>query len=73
VNTYPATVDVRRELVPYPGRLLAAERRARGTRPAPRASTRFSPAPPVPLWFRTDEHVSLPGAGLGICRATAYR
>jgi hypothetical protein len=37
--TYRAMLDVPRELVAYLSRLLAAERRARGTRRATRALT----------------------------------
>src|SRR3954469_147892 len=66
-------LDVPRELVQHPGRLLAAERQARGTRTGTRALTCFSPALLVLVWFRKGEDVTLLGAGFGVCRATAYR
>ena len=70
---YRATLDVPRELVQYLGRLLAAERLARGTRPGTRALTCFYQALLVLVWFRKGEDVTLLGAGFGISRATAYR
>lgn len=70
---YPAMVDVPRELVQYLGRLLAAERRARGTRRHTRALTCFYQALLVLVWFRKAEDMTLLGAGFGISRATAYR
>jgi hypothetical protein len=59
--------------VQYLGRLLAAERRARGTRRGTRALTCFYQALLVLLWFCKAEDVALLGAGCGISRATAYR
>jgi hypothetical protein len=70
---YPAMIDVPREPVRHLAQLLAAERRARGTRRGTPASTRFYQALPVLVWFRTAEDKTLLGAGLGVCRATAYR
>ncbi len=70
---YPAMVDVPRELVQYLGRLLAAERRAWGTRTGTRALTCFYQALMVLVWFRKGDDVTLLGAGFGISRATAYR
>jgi hypothetical protein len=66
-------VDVPRELVRYVARLLAAERRARGTRPGTRVLTCFYQALLVVIWFRKGEDLTLLGAGFGISRATAYR
>jgi hypothetical protein len=66
-------VDVPRELVRYLARLLAAERRARGTRKGTRALTCFYQALMVLVWFRKGEVKTLLGAGFGISRATAYR
>jgi hypothetical protein len=66
-------VDVPRELVQYLGRLLAAERRAKGTRRGTRALTCFHQALLVLVWFRKAEDMTLLGAGFGISRATAYR
>jgi hypothetical protein len=73
VIAYPAMLDVPRELVQYVGRLLAAERQARGTRAGTRALTCFYQALMVLVWFRKAEHLTLLGAGFGISRATAYR
>jgi hypothetical protein len=73
VIAYRATVDVPRELVQYLGRLLAAERRAKGTRRGTRALTCFYQALLVLVWFRKAEDLTLLGAGFGISRATAYR
>ncbi|MDM4723471.1 transposase family protein [Micromonospora sp. WMMA1363] len=70
---YRATIDVPRELVQYLGRLLAAERRARGTRRDTRALTCFYQALLVLVWFRKAEDLTLLAAGFGISRATAYR
>jgi len=73
VITYRATIDVPRELVQYLGRLLAAERRALGTRKRTRALTCFYQALLVLVWFRKGEEKTLLGAGFGVSRATAYR
>jgi hypothetical protein len=73
VIAYPAMIDVPRELVRHLAQLLAAERRARGTRRGTPASTCFYQALPVLVWFRTAEDKTLLGAGFGVCRATAYR
>ncbi|WBB95269.1 transposase family protein [Solwaraspora sp. WMMA2080] len=70
---YRAMVDVPRELVQYVSRLLAAERRTRGTRTGTRALTCFRQALMVLVWFRKGEDVALLGAGFGVSRATAYR
>ncbi|WP_223884381.1 transposase family protein [Micromonospora craniellae] len=70
---YRAMIDVPRELVQYLGRLLAAERRARGTRRDTRALTCFHQALLVLIWFRKAEDLTLLAAGFGISRATAYR
>jgi hypothetical protein len=73
VITYRATIDVPRELVQHLGRLLAAERRTRGTRQGTRALTCFYQALLVLVWFRKGEDVTPLGAGFGVSRATAYR
>jgi DDE superfamily endonuclease len=73
VIAYPAMLDVPRELVRYLARLLAAERRARGTRRGTRALTCFYQALLVVVWFRKAEDATLLGAGFGVSRATAYR
>jgi hypothetical protein len=66
-------LDVPRELVGYVSRLLAAERRARGTRRRTRALTCWYQALMVLVWFRKGEDKTLLGAGFGVSRATAYR
>src|SRR3954452_23554424 len=66
-------LDVPRELVQHLGRLLTAERRARGTRTGTRALTCFYQALMVLVWFRKADDLTLLGAGFGISRATAYR
>lgn len=70
---YRAMIDVPRELVQYLGRLLATERRAKGTRRDTRALTCFYQALLVLVWFRKAEDLTLLAAGFGISRATAYR
>lgn len=70
---YRAMVDVPRELVQYLGRLLAAERRALGTRAGTRSLTCFYQALMVLVWFRKGEDKAVLGAGFAISRATAYR
>lgn len=70
---YRAMLDVPRELVAYVSRLLAAERRARGTRRNTRALTCWRQALFVLVWFRKREDLTVLGAGFGISRATAYR
>jgi hypothetical protein len=73
VIAYRAMVDVPTELVRHLARLLAAERRARGTRRGTRALTCHYQALLVMIWFRKAEDKTLLGAGFGISRATAYR
>lgn len=70
---YSAMLDVPRELVRHLARLLAAERRALGTRRGTRALTCFYQAMLILVWFRKQEDATLLGAGFGISRATAYR
>ncbi|MEV0156327.1 hypothetical protein AB0H57_21720 [Micromonospora sp. NPDC050686] len=60
-----------RELVRHLARLLAAERRVRGTRRGTRALTCFHQALLVLIWFRKAEDKTLLGAGFGVFRATA--
>jgi DDE superfamily endonuclease/Helix-turn-helix of DDE superfamily endonuclease len=73
VIAYRAMLDVPSELVRYVAVLLAAERRARGTRKGTRALTCFYQAVLVLVWFRKGEDKALLGAGFGVSRATAYR
>lgn len=70
---YRAMLDVPRELVLAVSRLLAAERRARGTRRRSRALTCFKQALFVLVWLRKREELAVLGAGFGISRSTAYR
>lgn len=70
---YGAMLDVPRELVGYVSRLLAAQRRARGTRKRTRALTCWRHSLFVLAWFRKREDLTVLGAGFGISRATAYR
>lgn len=70
---YRAILDVPRELVRYVSRLLAAERRAIGTRKNTRALTCHRQALLVLVWFRKNEDKTLLGAGFGVSRSTAYR
>ena len=67
---YRAMRDVPRELVHYLAQLLAAERRARGTRTGTRGLTCFRQALMVLVWFRKGEDKTLLGAGFAVSRAT---
>jgi hypothetical protein len=74
VITYPARLDVPRELVQHLGQLLASERQVRGTRSGTRALTCFYQALMVLVWFRKGKDMTLLGAGFGVSRATeAFR
>jgi len=54
-------LDVPRELVAYVSRLLAAERRVRGTRRGSRALTCWREALFVLAWFRKREDLTVLG------------
>ena len=71
--TYVCTLDVSRELVLYVARLLAAERRRRGTRRGTRRLTPFHQARFALAWLRDRCDLERLGGGFGLCRATAYR
>ena len=71
--TYRATLDVRRELVQFVAKLLAAERRRRGTPRGSRALTCFWQAVLGLRWFRERTTADALARDLGISRATAYR
>jgi hypothetical protein len=73
VITHRAILDVPRELAQYLGRLLAAERRRRGTRKHSRALTCFWQAVLGLRWFRENTDPSALARDHGISRATAYR
>ena len=68
-----AMVDVSRELVAYVASLLAARRRARGTRRRSRALSCGKQALFALVWFRKREDLTVLAAGFGISRATGYR
>ncbi|EWM15233.1 transposase family protein [Kutzneria sp. 744] len=71
--TYPATLDVPRELAQHLGRLLQAERRRRGTRTNSRALTCFWHAVLGLRWFRQNADITTLARDHGISRATGYR
>jgi hypothetical protein len=73
VIAYGAMVDVSRELVAYVASLLAARRRARGTRRRSRALSCGKQALFALVWFRKREDLTVLAAGFGISRATGYR
>jgi hypothetical protein len=66
-------LDVSRELVAYVASLLAARRRARGTRRGSRALSCGKQALFALVWFRKREDLTVLAAGFGISRATGYR
>ncbi len=71
--TYPAMLDVPRELVTFLAELLATERRDRGTRAGTRAPSCGKQSLFALVWFRERRDVALTGKGLGISPATSYR
>jgi hypothetical protein len=66
-------LDVPRELAQPVSRLLAAERRRRGTRKGSRVLTCFRQAVLGLRWFRQDADIRALGRDHGTSRATAYR
>ena len=70
---YRAMLDVPRELVTYVSRLLATQRRTRGTRRGTRALTCWRQALFALVWLRKREDLTILGASFGISLATAYR
>ena len=70
---YRATLDVPRELVQFTAKLLAAERRRRGTPRGSRALTCFWQAVLGLRWFRDRTAPEALARDHGISRATAYR
>ncbi len=70
---YRATLDVPRELVQFTAKLLAAERRRRGTPRGSRALTFFWQAVLGLRWFRDRTAPEALARDHGISRATAYR
>jgi DDE superfamily endonuclease len=73
VIAYRATLDVPRELVQFTAKLLAAERRRRGTPRGSRALTCFWQAVLGLRWFRDRTAPEALARDHGISRATAYR
>ena len=70
---YRATLDVPRELVQFTAKLLAAERRRRGTPAGSRALTCFWQAVLALRWFRDRTSPGALARDHVISRATAYR
>lgn len=68
-----AVLDVSRELAQRVSRLLAAQRRRRGTRKGTRALTCFRQAVLGLRWFRQGADITALGRDHGVSRATAYR
>jgi len=73
VISYRATLDVPRELVQFTAKLLAAERRHRGTPRGSRALTCYWEAVLALRWFRDRTSPGALARDHGISRATAYR
>jgi hypothetical protein len=73
VIAYRATLDVPRELVQFVAKLLAAERRRRGTPAGSRALTCFWEAVLALRWFRDRTCPDALARDHRISRATAYR
>jgi len=73
-DTFETTqlLDVSRELAQWVSRLLAAERRRRGTRKGSRVLTCFRQAVLGLRWFRQDADITALGRDHGTSRATAY-
>lgn len=70
---YRAVLDVPRRLVMFLARLLAAERRRRGTRRNRRALTPFAQAVLVARWLRDATRIAALALDVGVSLATAYR
>ena len=70
---YRATLDVPREVAWCVTKLLAAERRQRGTPRGSRALSCFWQAVPGLRWFRDRTAADALARDHGISRATAYR
>jgi hypothetical protein len=73
VVTYPAMLDVPRELIRFVAGLLRAERRARGTRKGTRRLTCWFQALFVIAWFRDKPNLTRHGRAFGLSQSTAYR
>jgi DDE superfamily endonuclease len=73
VITYRATLDIPRDLVLFVAKLLAAERRRRGTPRGSRALSCFWQGVAGLCWFRDRTTCDALARDHGISRATAYR
>jgi hypothetical protein len=73
VIPYRAMLDVPAELLRYLSRLLAAERRRRGTPAGSRRLTCRDQAVMALRWFRDRTRIEALGRDHGVSRATAYR
>jgi DDE superfamily endonuclease len=73
VIPYRAMLDVPAELVRYVSRLLAAERRRRGTPAGSRKLSSRDQAVLALRWFRDRTRIEALGRDHGVSRATAYR
>ncbi len=73
VVPYRAILDVPMELVRFVASLLAAERRARGTRKNTRSLTCQRQPVFALVWFRNKTDIPNLGRGFGLSQATAYR
>jgi hypothetical protein len=73
VIPYRALLDVPAELLRYLSRLLAAERRLRGTPARSRKLTCRGQATMALRWFRDRTRIEALGRDHGVSRATAYR
>jgi len=73
VIAYRATLDVSRELAMFVAKLLAAERRRRGTPRGSRALSCFRQAVAGLRWFRDRTSCDALARDHGISRATGYR
>ncbi len=71
--TYPAMLDVPRELIRFVAGLLRAERRARGTRKGTRRLTCRKQALFTIAWFRDKPNITRHGAAFGLSQSTTYR
>jgi hypothetical protein len=73
VISYPAMLDVPRELIRFVALLLYAERRRRGTPKGRRRLTCFYQALFVIAWFRDKPNITRHGKAFALSQATAYR
>ena len=72
MTSYPAILDVPRELIWFVSRLLAAHRRALGTRKGRRSLTPYRQAVFGLAWFREKRNIPNLGRGFGLRQATSY-